>query len=279
MLDSILEALLDTVKLFPYLWITFLLLEFMEHKLGKKSGEVLKKNQKYGPILGGILGGFPQCGFGSMAANLFSARVISKGTLIAVFLATSDEMIPVMLSEGADPMLILKIIGFKVAVGIMIGFIVDIFFQRKEEKKEHIHELCEHDHCSCHHDGIFLSSVKHAFKIGVFILTVNIILNIVLFYVGEENLSHLLENQNAIVYFLSSLVGFIPNCAGSVVITELYLAEVISTGTMLAGLLTGSGVGILLLFRANKNIKENLGILGILYFTGIIIGFLVDIIL
>ena len=279
MLDCLLDGLLDTLKLLPYLLITFLLLEFLEHKLTKKNEKILTKAKKGGPILGGLLGALPQCGFSSMAANLFSSRVITMGTLIAVFLSTSDEMLPIMISEKINILLVLKIIGFKALVGIIIGFIIDLIYRKKKQEHEHIHDLCEDEHCDCEHDGILLASLKHTLKIGLFILIANLLINLVIFKVGEDRLGSILLHRNIPTYFLSSLVGLIPNCAGSVVITELYLSKLISVGTMLSGLLTGSGIGILLLFRTNKNLKENLSILGIIYFTGVILGLLVDLII
>ena len=279
MLDSLLDALLDTLKILPYLLVTFMLLEFLEHKLTKKNEKVLTKAKKGGPILGGLLGSLPQCGFSSMAASLFSSRVITMGTLIAVFLSTSDEMLPVMISEKVNILLVLKIIGFKVLVGIIVGFIIDLIYRKKKEEHEHIHDLCEDEHCDCEHDGILLASIKHALKIGLFIFIANILINLVIFKVGEDRLGSILLHHNVLTYFLASLVGLIPNCAGSVVITQLYLSKLISVGTMLSGLLTGSGIGILLLFRTNKHLKENLSILGIIYFVGVIVGLIVDLVL
>ncbi len=277
MLDCIVDGLLDTLKLLPYLLVTFLVLEFIENKLSKKNEKILSSNKKYGPILGGLLGALPQCGFSSMSASLFSARVISMGTLIAVFLSTSDEMLPIMISEQVDVLTLLKIVGFKVLVGVIIGFIVDAIFRKK--LKSEIHNLCEHDHCDCEEHGIFVSSLLHTLKIGLFILIANLAINLIIFYIGEDSLSNLLLNRNVFTYFVSSLIGLIPNCAGSVIITELYLSNLITLGTLFAGLLTGSGLGILLLFKTNKNLKENLTVLSIIYFVGIIVGIIVDIII
>ena len=280
MLDCLLDGLLDTLKLLPYLFITFMLIELIEHKLNKKSNKLLKENKKYGVVLGSILGALPQCGFSTMASNLFSSRVITIGTLIAIFLSTSDEMLPIMISERVDILLLLKIIGFKILVGIIIGFIVDVIYKRKiEDLKENIHKLCEEGHCHCNEKGIFISSIKHTLEIAFFILIANILINIIIFKIGEENISNLLLNKNILTYFISSLVGLIPNCASSVIITKLYLSKLISIGQLLSGLLTGSGLGILLLFKTNKNIKENLSVLGIIYFVGVLIGIIVDIIL
>ena len=279
MQDCLLDGLLDTLKLLPYLLVTFLLLEFIEHKLSKKNQKALTNNKKYGPFLGGLLGALPQCGFSTMAANLFSARVITMGTLIAVFLSTSDEMLPIMISEKVDIITVVRIVGFKVLVGILIGFIVDLIYRKNLNKKEDISSICEHDHCDCDHDGIIISSIKHTLKIGLFVLIANLLINIVIFKIGEDNVSNLLLHGNILTYLGSSLVGLIPNCAGSVIITELYLSNIISVGAMIAGLLTGSGLGILLLFRTNKNIKENITILSIIYFVGIIIGIIVDLVI
>ena len=279
MKDCIYDGLIDTLKLLPYLLITFLILEFIEHKFTNKNKKLLSNNRKFGPFIGGILGALPQCGFGSMAANLFSARIITIGTLISIFLSTSDEMLPIMISEKVDILTIIKIISFKILIGIITGCVVDLIYRKKQYEKNEIKELCEHEHCSCKHDKILVSSIKHTLKIGLFILIANLIINLIIFKIGEDNMSNLLVHNNIFTYFISSLIGLIPNCAGSVVITELYLSKMISTGTMLAGLLTGSGLGILLLFRTNKNIKENILILSIIYVVGILVGILVDLII
>ena len=280
MKDCLMDGLIDTLKLLPYLLITFIVLEFIEHKLSKKNQNVLSKNKKYGPFLGGVLGALPQCGFSAMAANLFSAKVITMGTLIAVFLSTSDEMLPIMISEKVELLLLIKILVFKIIVGIFIGFVVDFLYQKKQDvKKEDIGEICEHDHCSCKKDGIILSSIKHTIKIGLFILIANLLINVIIFKIGEENVSNLLLHGNVLTYFISSLIGLIPNCAGSVIITELYLTNLITLGTMLSGLLTGSGLGILLLFRTNKELKENIIVLLTIYFVGVIFGIIVDLII
>ena len=280
MIDSLLDGLMDTLKLLPFLLVTFLIIEYIEHKIGTKNQKILSNNKKYGPLIGGLLGSLPQCGFSTMAANLFSARVITMGTLIAVFLSTSDEMLPIMISEQVDIMILIKIISFKVIIGIIIGFIVDLIYRKREDKKEvTIKELCEHDNCSCEKHGIITSSIIHTIKIGLFILIANILINIIIYEVGEENVSNLLLNNNILSYLLSSLVGLIPNCAASVIITKLYLSKIISVGVMLAGLLTGSGIGILLLCKTNKNIKENLAVISIIYLVGIIIGIIVDLII
>ncbi|MBP3765858.1 MAG: arsenic efflux protein [Bacilli bacterium] len=279
MIDSLMDALIDTLKLLPYLLITFIVLEFIEHKMSHKNEEILRDNKKFGPVLGGLLGAIPQCGFSVVASNLYSGRVITIGTLIAVFLSTSDEMLPIMLSHSTDISTLFGILIFKVIVGVVVGLLVDLFLSKKIDKHEHIHELCADEHCSCDEHGIILSSIVHTLKTGFFILVANLLINFVIFKVGEDNLSNLMLNNNILTYFIASLIGLIPNCASSVIITEVYLSGLISIGTLLSGLLTGSGLGILLLFKANKNIKENIKILSIVYFTGVFVGLIVDIVL
>ena len=278
MKECLMDALLDTVKLLPYLLISFVILEFLEHKISKKNEKILSNNKKYGPIVGGVLGAVPQCGFSAMASNLFSSKVITMGTLIAVFLSTSDEMLPIMLSENVDLLLILKIIGFKVLVGITIGIIVDLIFKHKTSKSnsKEISHMCEDENCHCDEEGIFISGLKHTLKIGFFILLANAVINIIISGAGEENIKEILQNGNIFTYFLASLVGLIPNCSSSVIMTELYLSDLLSIGNLMAGLLTGSGIGILLLFRTNKDLKENLKVISIIYFVGVIVGILVD---
>lgn len=277
MIDTLLDGLLDTLKILPYLLITFILLEFIEHKLNDKNENILLKSKRLGPIVGGLLGAIPQCGFSSMAANLFTGRVITIGTLIAVFLSTSDEMLPIMLSENVDMLLLLKIVGFKIIVGIIVGLVIDLIFKRKvKETIEQISNMCEEEHCSCSEDGIIISSIKHTLKIGLFILIINLLINIIIYNVGEDNLASLLLHKNILTYFVASLIGLIPNCTSSIIITKLYLSNFITIGSLLSGLLTGSGLGILLLFKANKNLKENISILLIIYFIGVITGILVD---
>lgn len=280
MLDVLLDALMDTLKLIPYLFVTFLLLEIIEHKFSKKSEKVLENNKKFGPLIGGLLGGLPQCGFSAIASNLFSSKVITMGTVVAIFLATSDEMLPIMLGEKVDPKLMFGIVGFKVILGIIVGLIVDFIYKNKTEKNhESIHHMCEHDHCDCAHSNVFVSSLLHTLKTVLFVLVANILIGIAIFYIGEDNISNLLLNHNILGYFISSLIGLIPNCAASIIITEVYLNKLISIGTLIAGLLTGAGLGILLLFKNNKNMKENLTILGIVYFVGVIAGIIIDAIL
>ena len=279
MKELLIDSLLDTLKLIPYLLITFIILELIEHKIGNKNSKVLTKNKKLGPIFGSILGGFPQCGFSVVASRLFSSRVITIGTLISVYLATSDEMLPIMIGEHASILLILKIIGFKILIGILFGFIIDLIFIKKEKKLENIDHICDEDHCDCNKKGIIFSSLKHTLKIAFFILIANLLIGLIIEYIGEDKLSNILLGNNIFKYFGASLIGLIPNCSSSVIITKLYLSNLITVGTLFSGLLTGSGLGILILFKDNKNLKENIFILSIVYLIGVLIGILIDLII
>ena len=277
MLDCLLDGLIDTLKLMPYLFVTFLILEFLEHKLNHKNEKYLRKYNKVGPLVGGILGALPQCGFSTMASNLFSNGIITTGTLVAIFLSTSDEMLPIMISEHSNMKALLGIVACKVVIGITIGFIVDLFYKsKKNDAHKEIVDHCKHEECHCKEKGIFKSSIIHTLNITLFILIVNILLNLVIHFIGEEQLSNLLLNKNIFTYFIASLIGLIPNCASSVIITEVYLSGMISIGTLFSGLLTGSGLGILFLFKENKNKKENIGILLTIYLVGVIVGFIID---
>ncbi len=283
MIDIIKDTLIDGIKLLPFLFITYLIMEYIEHKTGNKTQNIVKKSGKFGPLFGGILGVFPQCGFSAAAANLYSARIISIGTLIAVFLSTSDEMLPILISESASVGLILQILAIKLVIGVVAGFSVDIitrFINKKKEDNvvENVSHLCEHEHCDCEH-GIFKSSLKHTLNIFLFIIIITFILNIGIHLIGEENISNFITRFPTVGILICALVGFIPNCASSVIITELYLTNLISMGAMISGLLVGSGIGMLVLFKSNKNIKENLKIAGILYLIGIISGFIINLVI
>lgn len=286
MIDVILDTLIDSVKLLPFLFITYLIMEFIEHKTGDKAKNIIKKSGKFGPLFGGILGIFPQCGFSAAAASLYAGKVITLGTLIAIFLSTSDEMLPVLISEAAPITTILQILAIKLVIGIIIGFLVDLIGQviakRKQEKKEEVVEeighICEHEHCHCE-EGILKSSIKHTINIFIFIIIISFIINTIIYFIGEENLSNLILNMPIVGPIIAGLVGLIPNCAGSVILTQLYLEQVISFGSMIGGLLVGSGIGILVLFRVNKDLKDNLKILGLLYAIGVVCGIIIDFII
>lgn len=275
MLHVIIHTLKDSIKILPFLFITYLLMEYLEHKTSEKSKNTIKKSGRFGPIFGGLLGAVPQCGFSVSATNLYAGRVITLGTLISIYLSTSDEMLPILISSGTNIGLVLKIVAIKVAIGIFAGFLIDLIFRKKEEHEEHIHELCEHGHCHCE-ESILKSSIKHTLQIFAFILIISLVLNFVLHIVGEDTLANLILNRPILGPILAGLVGLIPNCASSVVLTELFVSGVIGMGTLIGGLLVNSGLGLIVLFKVNKNLKENIKIVSILYAIGVISGIIIE---
>lgn len=280
MWDAILDSLIDTVKLIPFLLITYIIMEFIEHKTSHKTKDAIKKSGHFGPLIGGILGVVPQCGFSAAASSLYSARIITLGTLIAVFLSTSDEMLPILISEAVDVRIILSILGIKLVIAVIVGFIIDLFFRKKFETSEdepEIKDLCEHEHCHCEH-GIFKSALKRTINITLYIFIISLVLNIIIYFIGEDNLAHILSSTPIIGPIIASLVGLIPNCASSVIITQLYLSNVLNFATMIAGLLVNTGVGLLILFRTNKDLKENIKITVLLFAIGVIFGIIFDLI-
>ena len=276
MKDIIIDTLIDTLKLVPFLFIAFLLIELFEHKFSKKSIKVVESSGKYGPILGSILGIIPQCGFSVMATNLYVTRLITLGTLISIYLSTSDEMLPILISEKAEFSLIIKILLIKLFIGMLAGFIIDKIFKVKKEKKNY--DICEEEHCHCK-ESIIISSLKHTLNIAVFILLINFILNICFNYLGQDYLSKILLKDSFFGPFISSLIGLIPNCGASVMLTELYINNAINFGSLISGLLTGSGIAIMILFKTNKHFLENLKVVGILYIIGVLSGIIIELII
>lgn len=304
MLDVILDTLLDGVKLLPFLFLTYLAMEWLENKADSQSRRAISRAGRFGPIAGGALGVVPQCGFSAAAANLFAGRVITPGTLIAIFLSTSDEMLPIFISEQVAPSFILKVLLGKMAIGILFGLLVDFVYYNVLKKKFqpiNICHICEKERCHCHHEhrheeksdhikapvakkehddeehGILLPALKHSLQIFAFILLFSFLLNLVLHFIGEDQLKSLVISQPYISEFITGLVGLIPNCAASVVITELYLEGIISAGALMSGLLVGAGVGLLVLFRINDRLKENFLLLGTLYGLGVFAGLMIEI--
>lgn len=275
MKEIVVDTLLDALKLLPFLFATFLLMEFFEHKFSKKNKNKIAKAGKYGPILGSLLGAFPQCGFSVMATNLYATRIITLGTLISIYLSTSDEMLPILISKGAEGSDIIKILFVKVIIGIICGFMIDLLLKNKTMSKNQITDFCDEEHCDCKH-GIFKSSLKHTINILIFILFVTFLLNLGMHYLGEDKLSKLFLKNNLFSSFITSLIGLIPNCGSSIILTELYLNDMISLASCIAGLLTGSGVALIVLFKVNKNQKENIKILIMLYLIGVISGILIE---
>ena len=280
-LEILQETAIDTLKLIPFLFITYLIMEYIEHKTSNKIRETIKMSGKFGPLLGAIVGIFPQCGFSVSATNLYAGRVITLGTLIAVYLTTSDEMLPILLTEAVPMKTILMILCIKLLLGIIAGFIIDFIFniiKKDKKEKQQIEELCEHEHCHCD-EGIVLSATKHTISITVFIFIITLILNGIITYIGEETIVHFISKNIILGPIIAGAIGLIPNCASSVILTELFIGNVISMPVLISGVAVNAGVGLLVLFKTNKNIKENLSIVGMLYIIGVLSGVILELFL
>ncbi len=275
--EIFIHGLLDTIKLVPFLFLTYLLMEFIEHKASDRVEGFMKRAGGFGPLVGGALGAFPQCGFSASAANLYAARVLSVGTLIAVFLSTSDEMLPVMVSGGMPIQNVLVILAYKVVSGIIVGFLADLAVGLMSKPREDINidAICDEDNCHCER-GIFYSALHHTVTISGFVLLVTLVINSLVFFVGTEALSSLLHGLPVVSHLCSAVFGLIPNCAVSVALTSFFAEGIITAGTMMSGLFSGAGVGILVLFRVNKSVKENIYIVLTLVLAGVLFGLIFD---
>lgn len=330
LLHFIEHALEDTLALVPFLFVTYIALEALEHAAGNRANAVVRRAGAAGPVAGALLGVVPQCGFSAMAATLYAGRVVTLGTLVAVFLSTSDEMLPMLVAERVDAGLLFRVLGLKVLVALITGVLADlairalrknarvhaflrrtVFSVRRDgmeadvvdqmaeggETAEHICRLCEQDHCGCGHDhahvhedergheyghehadghvagcdhghdhaggrfgivgSIVMSAVSHTVQVSLFIFLVTFALVLVLETAGEDALAAFLSGNQLLAVFASALVGLVPNCSASVVITKLYLEGVLGFASLMAGLLTSAGVGYLVLFRTNRHPREN----------------------
>lgn len=316
--DVLQDAFFDTLYLVPFLFVTYLFMEWIEHKTGERTQKAIARAGKAGPVLGAVLGVVPQCGFSAAASTLYAGRVIGLGTLFAVFLSTSDEMLPIFIAEQVPIETIAGILGLKIVIGIAFGLVVDLVLRimRKPAEPLRIHELCEHDHCDCsdecatcknnpalayeHHDdcadecdhshhahdhahdagwgGIAKSALKHTAQVTLFVFLVSLVLNVVIEVVGEEALGTFLNTNGILAVFGSALVGLIPNCAASVAIAQLYVEGALGFGACMAGLLSATGVGLLVLLRANRRPAQNACIIAVLVMFSAICGLVIQLI-
>lgn len=279
MQDIITDTLSDGIKLLPFLFATYLVMESIEHRTSQKTRRIMKKSGKWGPAVGGILGIVPQCGFSTAASNLYAGRIITLGTLFAVFLSTSDEMLPVLISQQAPFFTIIRILAVKAVIGILAGFAIDLLIQMKKGMKQEelrIEHICDHQHCHCGEGKIIKSAIHHTLQIFLFIILISFLLNLLIGFVGEDVLAAFISNRPVLGPALAGLVGLIPNCASSVVLTQLYLEGVLGAGALTAGLLAGSGVGLLVLYRVNDDLKENIKITLMLYGIGVVSGITIE---
>ena len=310
-LDVLQDAVVDTLYLIPFLFVTYLAMEWLEHMTGKRTQEAIRRAGKAGPAIGAVLGVVPQCGFSAAASTLFAGRVITFGTLFAVFLSTSDEMLPIFIAEQVPLNILFGILGMKVVIGMAFGFAVDAIMRatHREHKNLHIHELCERDRCDCNHgcetcelnpalvyehndcdeacghdhahhdhahDGgwkdIVKSAAKHTLQVTLFVFLITLVLDIVLATVGEEALGSFFGSNEILAVVGAAIVGLIPNCAASVAIAQLYVDGILSFGACMAGLLSAAGVGLLVLLRTNRHAGENATIIIALVLFSIFCG-------
>ena len=279
--EIIWHTITDTLKIVPFLFLTYMFMEFLEHKSGNAAEGWLRRSGKIGPLAGSMLGAFPQCGFSAAATGFYTGRIITTGTLIAVWLSTSDEMLPILVAGGAPIGLVIKVILFKVCVGIACGFIIDVVANALRKKKNSpeeapcIEEFCEREGCRCN-ERFWVSALRHTLSITLFVLIFTFVLNLVIHGVGEDKLAYLVLDRPILGNIISATVGLIPNCAASIVLTELYLDGIISIGSMLSGLLVGAGVGVALLFRNNRPLSDSIRIVAILWCIGALVGIITD---
>ena len=276
MLDWFLDALIDSLKMLPFLYIIYLLIELLEHNAGNRFPQIIGKARSIGPLAGSLVGAVPQCGLAAASASLYSGRVITLGTLLSVFLSSSDEMLPIFISEAVPVLIILKILGVKIAIAIVSGYLIDLILSRRQKldadaRKEALEAFGSFD-CHC---NIFLSALRHMVEIFLYVFVFSFVLNIIIGMVGQEKLSGFLNSLPVIGELIAALVGLIPNCASSVVITQMYIDGIIGAGPLFAGLLVNSGVGTLVLIKTSKSKSSTLGIIALLYGIGVFWGVLI----
>lgn len=276
------EFIQETLLLLPFLFATYLVLEAIEAHAGGALEKFLERARSVGPAAGALAGAIPQCGVSAAAASFYAGGVISVGTLIAVFLSTSDELIPVLLSARVPAMLLLKIVGIKVVVALGVGFVVNgvLVSLRHIRRDVSVHELCEHSRCGCHeHKGILVPAIIHTLEIFLFIVVISGAIELCMHFFGEDCLNTLRLNRPFIGELAAGALGLIPNCAVSVAGAKLYLTGAMSPGALMASSFTGSGLGLLVLFRTNRNLKENLIILLVVYVLGVLLGLVTGVLL
>ena len=308
--DVLADSVIDTLKLIPFLLVTYLAMEALEHFASNKVREAVERAGAAGPVVGGLLGALPQCGFSAMAATLFSGRVVTAGTLVAVILSTSDEMIPVFVAHQEPASRLLSIIAIKVVLGIVAGLLLDValrLLHRAGDGHAHIHELCEREHCHCeeadeldddeghdgrgdhdeHHDhahhhghshshhgawGIVRSACVHTAQVTAFIFLISLLFGLIIEGLGVDSIRSMLAYHPVRATFIAALVGLIPNCGASVAIAELFLDGTLATGPMLAGLLSSGGVGLLVLWRTNADARQNVYVTLLVYGVAVLAG-------
>lgn len=285
------HALIDSLKMLPFLFIAFAILEYLEAKIEEKSSDVMQKAGRTGPFAGALLGLIPQCGFSVIGSNFYAKRIITLGTLIAIYLSTSDEALLVMLTSPDKILDVALVMLLKFAIALIAGYLIDLFIgkRQKEEECNHCHhhddscedeELVGEEHCCSHTDWkpIIICTLKRTGSVFLFLFTANFLLGYIIEIIGETKLQEFLLTDSIFQPMLTSLIGLIPNCAPSIILAQMYISNAISLGSVVAGLCTGAGVGLLVLFRVNRGLKSNLAILGLLYSVGAVSGIVIQLV-
>ena len=284
MTEIIVDAIIDSLKLFPFLFLIYAVIEVLEHNtsLGKKGG-VLQGN--FAPVLGALTGIIPQCGFSVMSAKLYDRRMIRTGTILSVFIATSDEAIIVLLSDGSKALSVLPLIVLKFALAVAVGYAANGFLKSDMPQSEESEPIGCCEECeSCAHTGsgfaerYVFTPLYHALKIFFFILAVNVVFGFLIYFAGEDKISAFLERGYAFQPFLTALIGLIPNCASSVILTQTFILGGISFGGLFAGLCSNAGLGLVILFKNTKNFKRNCALVFTLYAIGAAAGSIIDLV-
>lgn len=277
--EVVLHGIIEMLTILPFLFLTYLFMEFIEHKASDKVSAFMHKAGGFGPLVGGALGALPQCGFSASASNLYTGRVITLGTLVAVFLSTSDEMLPIFLAGDVEIGKVVLIIVYKILVAVIVGFAIDIAMRlmRRQGEKINIDEMCGEDGCHCE-EGILRSAIHHTVSVSLWCLGIILGLNALVYFVGEDAIGAIIVDIPVLSHAICALVGLIPNCAASVALSRLAISGFITTGEMLSGLFSAAGVGMFVLFKVNKRIKENLMVVAIVVLVGIIFGAVADLI-
>ncbi len=275
------HALLDTLKMLPFLIIAFLVLEFLETRFEEKSSSIIEKARHTGPIAGALLGIVPQCGFSVIGSNFYAKRVITLGTLIAIYLSTSDEALLILLTTPERFLDILLIIAIKLAVAVIAGYMIDLIIRRRTDKEEchHCHhhddscedeELIGEEHCCSHTDwkSIVKCTAKRTVSVWFFLFATTALFEYVIDLIGEAKLQEFMLTDSIFQPLFTALIGLIPTCAPSVILARLYIDSAISLGSVISGLCAAAGAGLIVLFRVNKGLKSNLTILALIYIIG-----------
>ena len=277
--EVVFHGILEVLILLPFLYLTYLLMELIEHKASEKTRAIMTRAGRLGPLAGAPLGAIPQCGFSSVASNLYAGRVITMGTLVAVFLSTSDEMLPILIAGNVNITTVLLIILYKIVVAMLAGFAIDLILRvvGRDKREMDIDAICDEDGCHCE-KGIFLSALHHTVSVGLWCLAVVLGIGTLIFFIGQDALAALVVDIPVVSHLICALIGLIPNCAASVALSELALSGIITSGEMIAGLFSAAGVGTFVLFKMNKPMRENLIIMALVVTVGTVFGAIADLI-